>query len=419
MPKRLDDGPTGGVAAAERAAERAARVSYGRLVALLAARSRDIAGAEDALAEALRAALEHWPVTGVPDNPDAWLLTAARRVLSDAGRRQRTRDSARDTIDMLYRQLDANRLEREDTVVGDERLKLLFVCAHPAIDPKARTPLMLQTVLGLDAARIAAAFLTAPSTMGQRLVRAKAKIRDAGIPFAIPEADALPERLDAVMDAVYAAYGAGWQSLPGAEDHLRDLAGEAIYLGETLVALLPETPEPRGLLALMLHCEARRKARYGSDGTYIALDEQDTNLWSPELIRRAEQELRQAARHGQLGRFQLEAAIQSAHSQRCLSGLDTTPVIAQLYDLLVTVAGTVGAEVGRAAAHGRAFGAAAGLALLEVVAETATSYQPYWATRAHLLTEAGCLVEARACYDRAIALSEDPAIRAWLTARRG
>jgi RNA polymerase sigma-70 factor (ECF subfamily) len=242
---------------ARAAADLAARASYGRLVALLARQWRDLAAAEDALAEAFRAALERWPLDGVPARPEAWLLTAARRVLIDQSRAGRVRTDAEPTLALLSEQFSMT----EPSLFPDDRLKLLFVCAHPAIDASARTPLMLQTVLGLDAARIAAAFLTSPAALGQRLVRAKAKIRDAGIAFETPERGELPARLDAVLQAIYAAFGSGWEDVAGADPKRRGLAREAIWLARLVTALMPDEPEARGLLALMLHSDARRMAR--------------------------------------------------------------------------------------------------------------------------------------------------------------
>jgi RNA polymerase sigma-70 factor (ECF subfamily) len=227
----------------------AARESYSQLVAFLAARAGgNVASAEDALSDAFLAALKQWPEEGVPANPPAWLLTTARRRLMDSQRRSQTRVA---TMEPLSRAIEA-----AQAVVDaghdfpDERLKLLFVCAHPAIDPAVRTPLMLQTVLGLGAEQIAAAFLTSQPTMSQRLVRAKGKIRDAGIPFTVPAREEWPERLTFVLDAIYAAFSAGW----GSQD---DLATEAIWLGRVLSHLLPDEPEVLGLLSLMLHCHAR------------------------------------------------------------------------------------------------------------------------------------------------------------------
>src|SRR5580658_3888860 len=237
-----------------RAIERVARESYGRLVAYLSSHTRDVASAEDALSNALVAALKAWPRDGVPQNPEAWLLTAARRSFIDLVRHRQVAEASEPTLQLL-------REEREMTLAAefpDERLKLLFVCAHPAIDPALHTPLMLQTVLGLDAARIAHAFLVSPTTMGQRLVRAKTKIRDGGIRFEVPEERDLPERLDAALEAIYAAFGIGWDDMFGIDQRGRDLAEEAIWLARVLLQLMPREAEVQGLLALMLHCEAGR-----------------------------------------------------------------------------------------------------------------------------------------------------------------
>lgn len=402
-----------------RTAEWVARSCYGRLLALLASRSRDIAGAEDALAGALATALERWPEDGVPGNPEAWLLTVARRNLGDGRRRQRVRHEAEASVQAMEEGLAAARAEAMDRSIPDARLALMFVCAHPAIDPGVRTPLMLQTVLGVESARIATAFVVAPATMAQRLVRAKAKIRDAAIRFAIPDLPDLPGRLDAVLDAVYAAYGVGWDGGDGPGCRRQELASEAIHLCEVLTALMPDQPEVRGLLALLLHCEARSGARRSPQNRYVPLLEQVTDGWSGDLIRRAEQELRLAARHRRPGRFQLEAAIQSAHVQGALTGDDTRATIALLYDRLVDHTASLGAQVARAAAHGRAFGPSAGLGQLDSVdPAAAAAYQPYWATRAHLLAGVGQRAEAARDYAAAASLAGDAALRDWLLERR-
>src|SRR5579883_146222 len=303
---------------ARRAVEQAARASYSRLLAFLAARSRDVAAAEDALADAFRAALENWPRSGVPEKPEAWLLTAARRRLLDGIRHARVQGEAVPTL--LAVADEAQEGAAAGVEFPDERLKLLFVCAHPAIDIAARTPLMLQTVLGLDAARIASAFLVQPSAMGQRLTRAKAKIRASGLGFELPEPKQLPERLDSVLEAIYAAYGSGWDDVAGADARRKGLAAEAISLGRLLVQLMPEEPEAKGLLALMLHCEARRNARRTNTGEYVPLLGQDARLWSKAMMEEAEHWLREASRTKRYGRFQFEAAIQSAHAQRAHTG---------------------------------------------------------------------------------------------------
>jgi RNA polymerase sigma-70 factor (ECF subfamily) len=401
---------------AQAAAERAARASYGRLLAFLAARSGDVAQAEDALADAFAAALQSWPEKGVPDNPEAWLLTAARRRQIDAGRRAAVRAAGEPTLALLTEEAEAC---ADAGALPDERLKLLFVCAHPAIDPVARTPLMLQTVLGLDAARIASAFLVSPAAMSQRLVRAKSKIRAARVPFDPPGPEEARARLADVLEAVYAVYGAGWEDAVGADPRRRDLAEEAIWLARLLLELAPSDPEAGGLLALLLHCEARRAARRTPEGGYVPLSEQDVRLWDRAMIAEAEGVLVRALSAGALGRFQLEAAIQSAHAARVVTGRTDWPAVVALYDRLVEIAPTLGALVGRAAALGEARGCLEGLAALaELPEERVATYQPWWAARAHLLAGAGRRDAALEAYARAIGLSEDPAARHFLLGRQ-
>jgi RNA polymerase sigma-70 factor (ECF subfamily) len=284
---------------AHRAIEAVARHSYGRLVAYLASRTHDVAGAEDALGDALVAALTKWPSDGVPNSPEAWLLTSARNRLIDRNRHHRVRERVRervhneDALELLSHGVEE---PMQADPFPDDRLKLLFVCAHPAIDPAMHTPLMLQAVLGLDAAAIARAFVVAPTTMSQRLVRAKAKIRETGIAFEVPEADQLGERLEAVLNAVYAAFGSGWDAIPGIDSASVGLTDEAIWLARVLSERLPDEPEVRGLLALMLYCDARRAARRGSDGRFIPLSEQDPARWDSASIAGAERELVLAGR---------------------------------------------------------------------------------------------------------------------------
>jgi RNA polymerase sigma-70 factor (ECF subfamily) len=260
-----------------RIVERVARESYGRLVAYLSSHTHDVVSAEDSLSDALVAALKTWPRDGVPQNPEGWLLTSARHSFIDLVRHQQVAERSEPTLKLLREDSMELTLSAE---FPDERLKLLFVCAHPAIDPAMHTPLMLQTVLGLDAARIAHAFLVSPTTMGQRLVRAKTKIRDGGIQFEVPQERELPQRLDAVLEAIYAAFGIGWDDMAGVDQRGRDLAEEAIWLARVLLQLMSAEAEIRGLLALMLHCEARRAARRGLDGRYVPLSEQDSQRWS-------------------------------------------------------------------------------------------------------------------------------------------
>ena len=374
-----------------------------------------MAAAEDALGDALLAALESWPSAGVPDNPDAWLLAAARRQLIDAARHAKVEAGAAPGLELIVAQARGN--AAIDTTFPDERLKLLFVCAHPAIDEAARTPLMLQTVLGLDAARIASAFLVSPTTMSQRLVRVKARIRETGIRFEVPEPPDLPSRVEAVLEAIYAAFGSGWEDVAGADPRRRGLAEEAIWLGRLVARLLPGEPEAPGLLALMLHCEARRPARRDPGGGYVPLSRQDVALWTRPMVEEAETILATASRAGRPGRFQLEAAIQSAHARRIVSGETDWEAIALLYEGLLLCAATIGARVGHAAALAEVRGADAGLAAIDAIPrESIATYQPYWALRAHLLKRLGRDAEARQAFERAIGLSEDRAVREFLVA---
>ncbi|HUE53850.1 MAG TPA: DUF6596 domain-containing protein [Terriglobales bacterium] len=400
-----------------RTIERVARESYGRLVAYLSAHTRDVGSAQDALSNALVAALETWPRDGVPQNPEAWLLTTARRSFIDLVRHRQVAEASEPTLALLRDESKHMTLSPE---FPDERLKLLFVCAHPAIDPAMHTPLMLQTVLGLDAARIAHAFLISPTTMGQRLVRAKSKIRDGGIRFEIPQQRELPQRLDAVLEAIYAAFGIGWDDMAGVDQRGRDLAEEAIWLARVLLHLVPGEAEVHGLLALMLHCEARRAARRGPDGRYVPLLEQDSQRWSLPLIEEAEGHLAEAASRGRTGRFQLEAAIQSVHAERARSGRTEWTAIMLFYEQLVHISPTLGTRTAYAAAVGEANGPDAGLAVLDGIGPDAVAaYQPYWAVRAHLLQRLGTTPEAVDAFDRAIGLAEDPAVRQFLLQRRG
>lgn len=396
--------------------ERVARESYGRLVAYLSSHTRDVASAEDALSDALLAALRVWPRDGVPQNPEGWLLTTARHALIDLARHQQVVMAGEPTVRFLREQATA--LDSA-TTFPDERLKLLFVCAHPAIDPAMHTPLMLQTVLGLEAARIARAFLVSPKTMGQRLVRAKTKIRDGGIQFEIPQPPELPERLDAVLEAIYAAFGIGWDDMAGMDQRGRDLAEEAIWLARVLLELMPQEAEVRGLLALMLHCEARRPARRSADGGYVPLSEQDPGKWARPLMEEAERHLAEASQQGRAGRFQLEAAIQSVHAERARSGRTEWNAVVLFYEKLIRISPALGTQTGYAAAVAEARGAEAGLAVLNAIDPGAVScYQPYWAVRAHLLQRLGRLPEASEAFDRAIGLAEDLAVRQFLLDRR-
>jgi RNA polymerase sigma-70 factor (ECF subfamily) len=402
---------------ASSAAETVARRGYGKLVAFLAARTHDVAAAEDALSEAFAAALTTWPVQGCPSNPEAWLLTVARRKMVDVARRQRTGEAAAEQLQLLGEGMDAPGTEAD---IPDRRLALMFACAHPAIEVGIRAPLMLQVVLGLDAKAIASAFLASPAAMGKRLVRAKERIRRAGIPFRVPEPDELPDRLDAVLDAVYATFAEGWTDPGGTDVARRDLTGEAMFLAGVVNELLPDQAEVLGLLALMLHAEARRGARRGADGQYVPLAEQDPAQWDSQMIDEAEALLRRASALGSIGRYRLEGALQSAHVHRCRTGRANWAEIVQLYDALFALAGSPVVAINRALAIAEVHGAGTGLeAMPEVTADARLAeYQPWWAARAELLARTGAHEEARLAYEMAIGLERDPAVRAFLQRRQ-
>jgi RNA polymerase sigma-70 factor (ECF subfamily) len=393
----------------------AARDSYGRLLALLAAATSDLAGAEDALADAFERALRTWPAQGVPGNPDAWLLTVARNRLRDEWKSARAQravplDAVPDTL--------AHIDDVDVDAIPDRRLELMLVCAHPAIDRAMHTPLMLNTVLGFTAEQVGRAFSVPAPTMATRLVRVKKRIKAAGIPFRIPDLANLPARMASVLEAVYGAYVIDWATGPQA----RQLPSEALHLAEVLTTLVPGDPEALGLAALIELSAARAPARVDPDGRFVPLADQDPALWNQELISRAHEHLRAAHARGQLGRFQLEAAIQAVHCARGRDGTTDWPTLLTLHRILQAVAPSLGSGVALAAVTAEVDGPAAGLAALDALlleaGQRARLFQPAMATRAHLLDRLGRKQEAVAAYDSAISLTHDTAEREYLQRRR-
>lgn len=393
--------------------ERIARESYGRLIALLVLRTRDVTSAEDVLAEAFAAALEQWPGEGVPSNPVGWLVTVAKRRHVDLLRKGQVRLNGESHLAAS----EIGEASHPSEELPDRRLELMFACAHPLIERGARSPLILQTVLGISAKVIASAFLVSPASMSQRLVRAKTHIKENGIPFSVPDQEEMPERLNAVLEALYAAYSTGWEEAQGASE----LAPEAIWLSSLIATLLPGQPEAKELVATMLYAEARRGARRDAHGCYVPIDQQDVALWDRTQISIAEELLHACNRSGPTGRYQLEAAIQSAHIAQRLSGANCWPAIVSLYDHLIGLTNSPVAVLNRAAALAELAGPDVGLAELCAISKDKRilGYQPYWATVGHLNLRAGNVEAGCEALRIAIGLSTDDAVRQYLRQRLG
>jgi RNA polymerase sigma-70 factor, ECF subfamily len=399
---------------AARAAEAAARRSYGKLIAFLAARTHDVAGAEDALSEAFAAALADWPLHGVPRTPEAWLLTVARRKRVDALRRQRLDDAAAEQL-LWLDELTAD--ENAEPVLPDRRLGLLFACAHPGIDRGVRAPLMLQVVLGFDAATIASAFLVAPAAMGQRLARAKAKIRATRIPFRVPPDEALPARLEAVLDVVCLVFNEGYAASAGDAHVRQSLCAEGVRLAAIVAALMPDEPEALALHALLLANHARRHARVDASGALVLLEDQDRGLWDAAAIAHATRVAARALRLGLPGRYALQAAIAIEHANARTAADTRWEHIAAYYGRLAALEPDPVVELNRAVAIAMAGDVTGGLARIDGLAGALERYHYFHAARADLLLRLGVREAAADAYARAAGLAGNEIERAFLDRR--